>query len=101
MSKLQPHTRTHNYTMYMRSLETPLSFLTIVNGTRDENYTYSVHQLISFIEAQKGLEAHGCKFSVTNLSIAPHILGMLTANVTCCINFLYIINQSQVNGCAV
>ena len=47
----------------------------------------NLHQSTSFAEAQKALEAHDCILSVTNLSIAPHTLGIPTANVTCCIDF--------------
>ena len=47
----------------------------------------NLHQSTSLVKAQKALEAHGCKFSVTNLSIVPHTLVILTANVTYCINF--------------
>ena len=39
-------------------------------------------------ESQKALEAHGCKSWVTNLSIVPHTLGTLTANITYCIQLL-------------
>ena len=44
------------------------------------------HLSTSLPEAQKALEAHGCKLLVTNLSIVPHTLGILTANITGCIN---------------
>ena len=47
----------------------------------------NLHQSISLAEAQKALEAHGCKFSVTSLSIVPHTLGILSTNVTSWINF--------------
>ena len=36
-------------------------------------------------------------FGQTNLSIVPHTLGILTANITCCIILLEYVNKSQVN----
>ena len=56
----------------------------------------NLNQLTSLAKAQKALEAHGCKPWVTNLSIVPHTLGILTANITCCIICVLIINESQV-----
>ena len=46
------------------------------------------HQSTSLAESQKALEAHGCKPWLTNLSIVPHTLGILTANITYCIILL-------------
>ena len=45
----------------------------------------------------KTLEAHGCKPWVTNLSIVPHTLSMLTANITYCIILLEYVHKSWVN----
>ena len=53
--------------------------------------------MTSLDEAQKALEAHGCKLSVTNSSITVHSLGILIANVTFFIISVRIINGSQVN----
>ena len=66
-------------------LRLPLSFYTSRTEHDIETKLTSVNSLA---EAQKALEARGCKFSVTNLSIVPHTLGILTTNITCCINFL-------------
>ena len=43
--------------------------------------TTHVHQSTSLNEWQKALEAHDHKFWVTNLSLIPHTLGILTANI--------------------
>ena len=48
-------------------------------------------------ESQKALEAHGCKPWVTNLSIVPHTLGTLAANIVYCRLLLECVNESQVN----
>ena len=48
-------------------------------------WKWNLLQSTSLTEAQKALEGHSCKHSVTNLSIIPHTFGLLTANVTCCI----------------
>ena len=56
-----------------------------------------LRQLISLAEAQKALEAHGCKFSVTNLSIIPHTLGILTTKFAHCTNFLSITVNPQLS----
>ena len=61
------------------SLETLSSFI-----TRELNIIWRWNlQLTSLAEVQKALEEHGCKLSVTNLSIIPYTLSILTANVTC------------------
>ena len=57
----------------------------------------NLHQSTSLAEVQKALEVHSHQLSVANLSIAPHTLRIPTANVTCCIKFFGIINESQVN----
>ena len=57
----------------------------------------NLHQSTSLAESQKALEVHGCKLWVTNLLIVPHTLGILTANVTCCIVLLEYVNEFQVN----
>ena len=48
---------------------------------------WNLHQLTSLTESQKALEAHGCKPWVTNISIVPHTLDILTSNtrITYCI----------------
>ena len=43
------------------------------------------------------IHEHGCKSWVTNLSVFPTTLGILTAKATCCFIFLRTINESQVN----
>ena len=48
----------------------------------------NLHQLTSLVELKKALEAHGYISRVSNLSIAPHTLDTLTANITCCIILL-------------
>ena len=47
-----------------------------------------LHQSTSLAKSQKAVEAHGCKPWVANLSIVPHTLGILTANITYCIMLL-------------
>ena len=59
----------------------------------------NLHQFTCLTESQKALEVHGCKLWETNLSIVPHTLGLLTANVTYCIVFLEYVHESQVNTC--
>ena len=44
----------------------------------DETHIY---QLLS-PSHKKAVEVHGCKSSLTNLTITPHTLGTLTANIT-------------------
>ena len=61
----------------------------------------NLHQSILLAEAQKPLEAHGGKFLVTTLSIVPHTLGILPANITYCIVLLEYGNESQVIKCVV
>ena len=39
---------------------------------------------------------HGCKFLVTNISLIPHTLGLLTTSITYCVILLEYINESQV-----
>ena len=41
----------------------------------------NLHQSIYFTKSKKLLEARGCKPWVTNLSIIPHTLGVLTTNI--------------------
>ena len=77
-----------------RSLETPLSFY---NSRTEHDMETKLTSIDFSRRGAEGFRSHGCKFSVTKLSIVPHTLGILTANVTCCINLLWIINQSQVN----
>ena len=62
------------------------SFKFFITHERNMTRRPKLHQSISLAEARKALEAHGCKFSVNNLSTVPHTLGILIANVTCCIN---------------
>ena len=47
--------------------------------TRD---SWKFLQSTSLAKSQKALEARSCKPWVTNLSIVPHTLGILTANIT-------------------
>ena len=58
----------------------------------------NLHQLTSLAKSQKALEAHGCKRWVTNLSIIPHTLGILTAKITCCIILLEYRRISNIGG---
>ena len=74
--------KTEQIILDMGSLKTPLSFY------KNMIWRPNLHQSFSLAEAQKALETHDCKFSVTSSFTAPHTLGILTANVTCCIHFL-------------
>ena len=55
----------------------------------------NLHQLTSLAESQKALEAHDSKPWVTNLSIVPHTLGILTANTTYCIIIFEYVKESH------
>ena len=68
--------------------------------TRKPNmiWWWNLHPSTSLAEAQKTLEAHGSKPWVTNLSIVPRTLGILTANITCCTIFPECVNESRVNA---
>ena len=44
------------------------------------------HQSTYLAKTQTVLKADGCKPWVTNLSIVPYTLGILTANVNCCLS---------------
>ena len=69
--------------LHVCSLETPVSFY----NSRMEHGMET--QLTSIDFSRWGTEALNCKFLVNNLSIVPpHTLGILTANVTCGINFI-------------
>ena len=70
--------------------------------TRKPNMIRRWNLHLSLAESQKKtLEAHGCKPWVAKLSMVPHTLGILTANVTYCVIFLEDINESHVNACTV
>ena len=56
------------------------------------------HQSTSLAEFRKALEADDCKPWVTNLSMVPPILGILTANIAYCIILLEYVINSQVNA---
>ena len=60
----------------------------------------NLHQSTSLSEAQKALEAHGCKLSVTNFLIALHTCYLLLHSPQMLLTVLFyleIINESQVN----
>ena len=63
--------------------------------------SWNLYQSTSLAELPKVVEAQGCKPCVTNLSIIPHTLVILTENVTYCIVFLEYVNEPQVNVRAV
>ena len=52
---------------------------------------------LASIDLQKAPEAHGCKPWITNLSVVPHTLDILTENIAYCIVLLENITKSQVN----
>ena len=56
-----------------------------------------VHLSTSLAKPFKAIEARGCESWVTNLSIIPHTLGILTANISYCVILLKYVNNSQVN----
>ena len=69
-----------NYSLHVRSRETRLIFSNSqVKRDMEMNLT-AIN--FSLSDSQKALEAHGCKPWLTNLSIVPHTLGILTANIT-------------------
>ena len=57
----------------------------------------SLHQLTSLTGSQKAVEVHSCQPWVSPLSIVPHSLGILTANITYWIILLDYVNECQVN----
>ena len=67
----------------MRSLETPSSFC---NSRTEHDIETRLRSIDFSCQAQKVLEVHGCKPSVTNSLIVLHRLGILTTIVTCCIS---------------
>ena len=94
-SSCLPNTHTHTHTQrswnnglclslipHVHSLETPSSSY---NSWNEHDMETKLTPSTSLTESQKALKAYGYKVSVTNLSIVPHTLGILTANVTCCI----------------
>ena len=50
-------------------------------------WTQNLQQSTYSAKLQKALEAHGCEPWVTNISIVPHTLGILTKNITYCYYF--------------
>ena len=62
--------------------------------THDPNMIW---KSISLAKVQKTLEAHGYKSCIAKLSIIPHTLAILTANIAHCIILLEYVNESQVN----
>ena len=66
-------------------------------AAQKQNFT---SQLTSLAKSQKALEAHGRKPWLTNLSMIPHTLGMLTANITYCIILLEYVNESHSSECS-
>ena len=58
----------------------------------------NLHRSTSLAKLHKSVESHGCKSRVTNLSIIPHILGILTTTIIYCIMFLDHVNEPQMNA---
>ena len=58
-----------------------------------------LHQPTSSAESWKTLATHGCKPWVTNLSIAPHTLGIQTTNISYCSIVPEYVNEPLVNTC--
>ena len=71
-------------------------FETPITGERNMILKQNLHQLISLTKAQKALAVHSCKPWVTNLSIVPHMLGILTTTVICC--SIFTMNYSWVSS---
>ena len=80
--------------LHVRSTETPSSFY---NLRTKHNMETKRTSLTSLAKVKVGPEAHGCKPWVTNLSMVPHTLGILTASITYCIILLEYVSKSQVN----
>ena len=55
-------------------------------------YRRNLYPSTSLAESQKAVEARGCKPWVPNLSIVPHTLGMLTANIY--LQYYFYLNHS-------
>ena len=70
-----PHFRITFYTTRAFTLN---SFKALIAHKPNMTWRWNLHQSTTLDEVQKALEAHDCKPSVANLSIAPHTLGIPT-----------------------
>ena len=62
-------------------------------------WRWNVHKSTSLTELQKSVEGHGCKSWVTNLSIVPLTLAIVTASITYRIVLLEYVNKFKVCLC--